>query len=223
MTDITNTNVKIMKDMYLDMYGRYEGYKQQNRVEPKIIYTVKGGADFVTLARFKEMQKRFDAWWTANGTQPNFVYVVNPETSTKTSYVQAFENAVGMTINNFTQGYNAIKYRVYAYYYNDIYNQATALQRLKDKSGLNCSDICQLMYQLAKDLGYSVRYVNIKCQSGAGHIQLDIAGGEFTPGWHRIDPAAALKSGYEIGEIWCENHTLIGYDQAWLLSDDGKT
>jgi hypothetical protein len=81
MSDITNTNVKIMKDMYLDMYGRYAAYKKTHPTENFKIYTKREQqGDYIYRNRFEQMMKRFDAWWTANGTQPAYVMVIGPET-----------------------------------------------------------------------------------------------------------------------------------------------
>lgn len=140
--------------------------------------------------------------------------------SDSTNYLKAFADAVGSKFNTFTEAYNLIKYRKYDYYYDDVYNQTAALKRLKNKSGLNCSDICQLMYQVAKDLGYSVRYVHIKCTGGGGHIQLDVMGKEFI-NWKRVDPAAALHSGYPLGSLWCASGKFLSYDDPFLMKDDG--
>lgn len=225
MSDITNTQTKIYKPTYLDMYTRYAAYKKKYGKEPNIIYTKPNQkGDYVQLKQFNNMRLRFDTWWKKNGKQPNYV-VVNPSatSSNKTSYVLAFEDAVSKTVNTYTEGYNAIKNRIYAYYYNDIYKQSVALQRLKNKSGLNCADVVQLMYKLAIDLGYEARIVHIICKSGTGHMQLDVRGKEFGSSWKRNDPAAALSSGYSLGSLWCSTGTVISYNDSWMLSDDGKT
>ena len=209
--------------MYLDMYTRYKAYITKNRVEPNRIYTKENGKDYVTLSRFKDMQNRFDTYWKQHNTQPGYVCIMKPcETTNKSALRRNIETAIGL-YNTFTEYYNRLKGRGYSYYYNDIYNQFTAIQRLKNRSGLNCADSVQVSYAAAKDLGYSVRYVHVICRSGTGHIQLDIKGKEFGNTWRRVDPAAALKSSYPLGSLWCPDGKVIGYDPGWLLSDDGKT
>ena len=225
MTDISNTNTKIYKAMFIDMLMRYWAWRRSKGTEPRFMYTKPNQqGDTINIKRFNEMRTRYELWEQSHGSPPNYVNTIVTTPSNKSAYIQSFENAVGRSVNSFTEAYNSIKGRSYSYYYNDIYSQSAALQRLKNRSGLNCSDICQLMYQVAKDLGYSVRYVNIRCASGSGHIQLDIAGKELGSNWRRIDPAAALKSSYPLGQLWCASGAnLIGYNQQWLLSDDGRT
>lgn len=210
--------------MYLDMYSRYDAYKKKYGKEPAIVYTLPNQkGDTIKLAQWNNMRLRFDTWWKKNGKQPNYV-VVNPSgtaTSTKSAIRLALEDAVG-TYSTFTEFYNKLKGRGYSYYYNDIYSQSVAIKRLKNKQGLNCADSVQLAYAAARDLGYTARYVHIVCKSGTGHIQLDVKGKEFGSTYKRCDPAAALKSSYTLGSLWCSNGTVISYNDAWLLSDDGQ-
>lgn len=173
-----------------------------------------------TKTQYMDAMKRVYEYVKKNKTLPPKVWWYN--TLTKTGYVQSFEKAVGKTINTYTEGYNAIKNRIYKYYFNDIYKQSTALERLKNKSGLNCADVVQLMYQLAIDLGYQARIVHVVCKSGTGHLQLDVKGREFGNTWKRNDPAAALKSGYNLGSLWCSDGQVIAYNPGWMLSDDGQ-
>lgn len=173
-----------------------------------------------TKTQYMDAMKRVYEYVKKNKELPPKVWWYN-NPPTKSAIRRSLEDAIG-TYNTFTEFYNKLKGRGYSYYYNDIYNQSQAIQRLKNKSGLNCSDICQLAYAAAKDLGYSVRYVHIICKSGTGHIQLDVKGKEFGSSWRRVDPAAALQSSYSLGSLWCSDGRVIGYDPGWLLSDDGQ-
>lgn len=223
MGDISNTSTKISKETYLNMYSRYAAYKKDHGQEPGIIYTQPNNqGDFIQLAQFNDMRLRFDSWWKEHGQQPAYVVVKSTTNDGKSSLRIALENAVG-TYNTFTEFYNRLKGRRYSYYYNDIYNQSVAIQRLKNRSGLNCADSVQISYAAARDLGYTARYVHVVCKSGTGHIQLDVKGGEFGSNWKRVDPAAALSSSYNLGNLWCSNGSVQSYNDGWLLSDDGKT
>lgn len=160
-----------------------------------------------------------------NGNNPNTVRVsgtpLGQPTPAKSALRRALEDAVG-EYKNGTELYNLFKGRGYAYYYNDVYNQAQAIARLKARAGINCSDGAQVMFAGMADMGYGVRYVHIICRSGTGHIQLDVRGKEFGDNWKRIDPAAALKSSYSLGSLWCASGRVISYNDNWLLSDDGR-
>lgn len=140
--------------------------------------------------------------------------------SDKTLFSKSMATAIGHKFDTLKESLTMAKGLGYKEYYNDVYDQSNAVKRLAKRLGINCSDACQLWYQLAKDLGYSVRYVHVKCASGTGHIQLDIKNKEYGPDWVRIDPAAILKGNVS---LWCKGAKVIGYDEAWLRSDDGKT
>lgn len=77
MTDVNISNmvVKIPRDTYLDMYGRWDKWtKTHNNTEPNIIYTRSGGSgDYVTKAKFREMREDFDGQWTKTGKQPDYI------------------------------------------------------------------------------------------------------------------------------------------------------
>lgn len=227
MVDVSNSTKQITKAQFEDMIKRFNAFVVKNKREPLTIKILAGGSDYISLLRYRDMLLRYTNFYKANKRYPNYI-VVNPAAaapsygSDKTAYLKKFADAVGAKFNTFSVAYDLIKNRGYSYYYNDVYDQNQALARLKAKQGLNCSDICQLMYQVAKDLGYSVRYVHIKCASGGGHIQIDVKGKEFGDSWKRVDPAAALNSGRELGYLWCADGKLLSYDDTWLLSDDGS-
>lgn len=227
MGDLSNSTKQLTKAQFDDMIKRFNAFVMKNKREPLTIKITSSGSDYISLIRYRDMLLRYTNFYKANKRYPNYI-VINPAAaeptydSDKTSYLKKFADAVGAKFNTFSVAYDLIKYHGYSYYYNDRYIQSQALTRLKYKHGLNCSDICQLMYQVAKDIGYSVRYVHIKCASGGGHIQLDVKGKEFGSKWKRVDPAAALNSGRELGYLWCADGKVLSYDDPWLISDDGN-
>lgn len=222
--DISNSNQTIEKTIFKDMITRRDEYIKTNKKEPNICYIdINTKYRYVTNTKFKEMYSRWITFTTKNGREPNYAYINKPvetnNTTTKTEdqkYIDLFSDAVGVKVTSFKQGYNAIKYRKYIGYNNDIYDRATALKRLKNKQGLNCSDISQLLYRLAEAFGLTVHYIHLRCKSGIGHIILSVGNT-----W--VDGAAALSSGKAYGSGWCYNGTVINRDDKWLMTDDGKT
>jgi len=82
LSDITNTQTKIYKPTYLDMYTRYAAYKKKYGKEPNIIYTKPNQkGDYVQLKQFNNMRLRFDTWWKKNGKQPEYVIVKSSTTN----------------------------------------------------------------------------------------------------------------------------------------------
>lgn len=221
MSDISNTNTKIPKAMYLDMYSRYVLYKQRNKVEPTRIYTVKNGKDYVTLQRFKDMQKRFDQYWKEHDVQPTFVYIIKP-TSPKTPFHLKLEVALGKTFNTAEQLATIFKnHPDYQYYYNDLKTADQTLAALKvvGGAGANCVDISQVVMKILKDMGYN----NVNIWRGTfncgGHVWVTYGSDNKV-----FDAAGMMKYGYPIGRYMCSGIPWdLNKNPLWLLSDDAKT
>lgn len=222
MADISNTNTKISRYTYLDMYKRYKAWTTKTGKEPNIIYTKKGGTDYVTLSRFKDMQKRFDAYWREHNAQPSYVCIVKPcEPATKSAFHLAVEKAIG-TYNNFTEYYNRIKAKTWTGYYNDVYSQSEEIQRLSQNKSLNCTDHSQLGMAVLKDLNYEGLYCRVTCKSG-GHIILKVRGKELGTTYRNVDLAAAASSDYPLGSYWCSSYAKpVVIDESWINKDDGE-
>lgn len=192
----------------------------------------------VTKAQYLDMIKRVKAYQVShNGQYPSKVGIEGPiqnkpnSNAPKMGPLQTkLVDAVGY-FTTFTKFYNKCKGRGYLGYYNDVYDQKTAIQRLKKRKGLNCSDISQLGYELAKEMGYQVAFEHIICRRSGGHIILRIDGREFGNhglnmfAWKRVDLAACISVGsqYALGNIWCSDGTHMSFNDPWLLSDDGRT
>lgn len=230
MSDITNTQTKIKKAMYLDMYSRYAAYKKKTGKEPNIVYIKPNQqGDYIQLKQWNNMRLRFDTWWKKNGKQPEYV-VVNPKgaavssstsTSSKGSIQTACEKLLG-SFTTFTQFYNKCKGRGYSYYYNDI---KTLSQESSTIANLNCVDSTQLAYHLAKEMGYEFHIYRVKCTvSKSGHVYGGIKGKEFTK-LTKVDMAACMSksSQYIIGNVWCSDAKILAIDEETWLKDDGVT
>lgn len=223
--DISNWDGVLDRKTFISMLLWYWDYRKTQGKEPICVY-LPNSKKYIMLDRFNDMRTRYEVYEQEHGGGSTKVIGISKPASavsTGSNFLNKFNKAVESTVITFTDGYNAIKNRVYSFYNNDVYPQATALERLHNRTGLNCCDISQIMYQLAKELGYEVRYVHIKCKSGIGHLLLDVKGKELGNSWKRVDPAAALKSGYNLGNTWCPDGSVIGYNPGWMLSDDGIT
>ena len=57
MADISNSNTKIYKKMFIDMLMRYWDWRNKTGKEPNMVYTKPNQqGDFVNLARFNDMR-----------------------------------------------------------------------------------------------------------------------------------------------------------------------
>lgn len=228
--DMSKSALVVDNADFKDMIKRYENFKINNGRSPNIMYLSNSNHyRYISLQKYLDMKNRWDSFIKTNGREPKFVNInkasISQGNTLKTEdelFIELFSNAVGKKITSFRQGYEAIKYRGYILYYNDIYSAAIALNRLKNKSGLNCCDISQLLYRLAKAFKLDVHYVHLKCKSGTGHIIIKVKE-KGSSKWTWVDGAAALSSGKAYGQGWCYNGKVLCEDDKFLMSDDGKT
>lgn len=136
----------------------------------------------------------------------------------------ALEKGLG-SFQNITEYTNKIRGQGYGNYYNDVYNQKEAIEKIRSKQPVNCSDGSQVTHALALEMGYQSRYVHVKClKSGSGHVYLQVKGKELGNNWVNVDTAAIIskESRYPIGKAWCSDGTILDYGEKWLLIDDGN-
>jgi hypothetical protein len=216
---VDKSTLGIPRVMFNRMVLNVVAYKKLNKKYPLAVYVDLDRRNYISFDKFKELYK----FWKANPKE-NMIYINKPVISDKSPFHLLVEEHIQGAYTNFTQFYDIMRGKGYSYYYNDIYPQGQALDRLKNNSGLNCADVAQIGYAVAKDLGYGVRYVRVMCKTG-GHIVLQIKGKEIGDNWTWVDLAACISvSGhYDIGDRWCNYAPALEYDPSWLLSDDGKT
>ena len=81
MVDISNKEAKIEKTVFINMLMRYWAYRKKWAKEPSQIYLNSNLlGDYVLLSRFNEMRARYEAWEKANGSPPNYIWIVKPKT-----------------------------------------------------------------------------------------------------------------------------------------------
>ena len=233
MADISNKELLIPYGTYYDMAKRVKAYNGT----PKIVYIVKNGKDYVTLARFKDMKKRVAQYKKDHPNEAlNNVWIKKPKNKTnilKPTYNNPTVNIKGKKHipKNFTEFYNLMGGFGYAYYYNDIYTLSQEIKNLTIGKAMNCTDFAQLGVYIASQFKkdgkqiYTTRYRHVDCKSGGGHTQFEIKGGEFNK-WTVVDLAAKADKNsriYLLGDGWCMNGLVRGYNELWVLVDNGVT
>ncbi len=170
---------------------------------------MKVGVDKIIKDQFVDMKKRWDAWKSShNGKEPNTIGIEGSISGGNPSQVGPIQNALMNAVgpfHSFAGFYNLCKNRKYDFYRNNKYSRSQAIQRLKSKSGLNCVDVSQLGYALAKEMGYEVKFQETFCRGPdgkpVGHVLLKIKGKEFSS-WTIVDLAACLSRGVTLGKHW---------------------
>ena len=161
----------LTKSQFKETWGRVIKWKDTHGgVWPSYVDISKYhiGVEKIDAETYKKMHDRWDKWKNEhNGQEPDTIGIEgkadsggNTQPSNAGSVQTKLMDAVG-TFNTFTEFYNLCKGRKYAYYLDNKYSRDTAIKRLKNKEGLNCVDVSQLGYALAKEMGYEVRSLYI--------------------------------------------------------------
>lgn len=231
--------VKIdIKDFWTGDYScekRVAWYKQShkdsngNEINPKIVYTLPGGTDYVTFAKYMDMYTREETWLNKNKTRPNFCWVTKDgkDPVGASSIIVKLENILGGTINSLTDYYTLLQQKgIYSHYdcrkyANDI---NTAITKITN-TGLNCADYTNVTIPLIKALNslkgkdYSYTIMHVCCNNSShktnwssGHFFLRVEGGEFSK-ITDFDPAEAASGKRAIGSTMCT----YGYNSGGIV------
>lgn len=164
-----------------------------------------------------------------------------PQPVTKGKWWGEYEKEMKVSVKNILEVYNTLnKFGAqYNYYYEDVLPNQLVIDGLNQTDGEtackypNCTDIAQVLYKIAREMGYnkydpnnpnkspSVRFVRgeVKCSDGKwyGHVFIEVIGGGL-PEWTIVDGSAKLKKNAPMGALICSggvrNKT---YDPSWLL------
>lgn len=238
--DVSNEEILITYGTFFDMETRYNKFKKKNKVEPKTIYLIFGGKNYITNSRFKDMQNRVEKYKKENPKEAlNNVWIKKPKipeniltNNNKNNLPSVIIKNKTYKLTNFTEFYDLMGGFGYAYYYNDILTLTQEIKALSIGKAMNCTDFAQLGVYIASQFKkdgkqiYTTRYVHINCQSGGGHTTFQIKGGEFGDKWVMIDLAAKADKNsriYPIGDYWCKTGKIRGYNELWVLVDNGVT
>ena len=108
----------------------------------------------------------------------------------------------------------------YSYFYDDQgeTNKET-IDNVNNGEGTNCTNACQVMYHIAKVLGYDVHIVHVGCSGGDGHVRLQLKHPINTDDeWINRDPAAVLAdNGQGVTYCWCMDGVVWDYDPDWFM------
>ena len=125
-------------------------------------------------------------------------------------------------VSTIDEALGKVKEHGYSYYYDDVYNNKTSIDRMKARKGINCTDSCQVFYHIAKALGYTVNVLHVYCTgSGGGHVRLKLKHSKHTGGaWINRDPACVLsQNGKPLNSIWCSDGKLLGTNPSWFMEN----
>jgi hypothetical protein len=124
-------------------------------------------------------------------------------------------------LTDFDSALKKIENRGYGHYYNGKLTNKQTITNLKKKGAQkpNCTDSCQMMWWIAKALGYDVKLIHVKCSSGEGHVFLKLRHKKNTENtWITRDPACVISNnGKGIRCVWCKNGKVIDTNPSWFM------
>lgn len=240
MANVSDKELLVPYGTYYDMNQRVEAFKKSEKKNPAHVYLVKNGKDYISYSRYLDMNKRVVQYFLDNPNKTlNNVWIKKPASSSNVLSSNSSTAVPTVNINgtkyqpsSMTKFYGLMGGFGYSYYYNDILTLAQEIKALSNGKAMNCTDFAQLGVYIASQYKkdgkpiYQTRYVHINCKSGGGHTTFQIKGGEFGSTWTMIDLAAKADKNsriYPIGDYWCKTGTIRGYNEVWVVSDDGKT
>ena len=179
----------------------------------------------INPALFTEVLSRVLIYYDTHKTLPKYANinskVFKEETETVNEVYSYFVKVFGTFDNTIDGALRKIAGKGYGYYYDDQYSNKESINRMKTGQGVNCTDSCQVFYNILSELIKKGKYkkvecLHVKCSGGDGHVRLRITlnDGDYI---YR-DPAAVLDSG-NITHNWCSNATLLSVNPQWFLNN----
>ena len=220
----TSISRQIPKNDITDMAKRLIKYVETKRALPNFI-TYKNKYKIKTKLYVLMFAKTLVSY-SKNGKLPNEVNVnskafIKPVETTNEVY-NYFVKVFGKFDNTIDGALKKIAGKGYGYYYDDKYSNHESINRMKNGQGVNCTDSCQVFYNILLQLIELKKYkkvecLHVKCKGGDGHVRLRITLNDGTKILR--DPAAVLSNG-NITSNWCTTgYTLISINPSWFMNN----
>lgn len=199
--------VKFVEDKHrLPNYLSWNGYKISQR-----LYTY----TFARCLVYYDKYNKYDSEITINEK------VFTKPTETGNKVYDYFVKVFGKFDNTIDGALKLVEDRGYAYYYDDQYSNKESINRIRRGLGINCTDSCQVFYNIMLQLIDLKKYkkvecLHVQCESG-GHVKLRITMNDGT----RIirDPACVLSNnGKGVKCKWCTD-TPKAINPSWFLEN----
>ena len=166
---------------------------------------------------------RILVYYDTNKAMPKYVNVnskaFTQKTETSNSVYNYFVQVFGK-IDCIDDALDKISSRGYGYYYDDVYSNKQSIDRMKNRQGVNCTDSCQVFYNIClgliqRGIYKKVECIHVKCRGGDGHVRLRITNKQGQKFYR--DPACTLSSGGYCN--WCMDGTVLAVDPSWFMAN----
>ena len=214
---------QIKRSVYLDMVKRLVAYVESHNTIPN---TIRIGDKLMGVKDFTNLFSAVLVYYSKHGELPKTVNVNSKAFIDESEPCDEVYNYFVKTFGPITCIDDALDYidrMGYGYYYDDVYSNKEAIDRMKNGRGVNCTDSCHVFYNLGLEFIKKGKYkkvecLHVKCRGGDGHVRL-----RFTlPNGEQFyrDPACTLSDGGVCN--WCLDGTLLAIDPAWFLANLNK-
>ena len=217
----THISRQISKNDYLDLAKRLTTYVEKHHQLPNYV-TYKDYKIKIKLLTY--VFAKVLLHYNKDGKLPKEVTInskiFTKPVETKNEVYNYFVSVFGK-INTIDEALSKIAGHSYGYYYDDVYSNKEAINRMRNRKGVNCTDSCQVFYNIMEQLIALGKYkkvecLHVKCSGGDGHVRLRITLNDGTKIYR--DPAAVLDSG-SVTHNWCLNGTLLAIDPSWFMNN----
>lgn len=218
----THISRQLTKAVYLDLAKRLVNYVEKHKQLPNYITY---GNYKIRTRLYTLMFAKILVSYSKNNKLPDTVNVNSKSftkpTETTNEVYNHFIDVFGSFGNSIDGALDKIKNKGYGYYYDDMYSNKDAIDRIKAGKGVNCVDSCQVFFNIMKQLIALGKYkkvecLHVKCQGGDGHVRLRIMNNKGQVFYR--DPAAVLDSN-DITNNWCMNGTLLAINPSWFIAN----
>ena len=219
----TTISRTVPKKDYVNLAKNLISYVDNNKRLPN--YLTYGGYKIRTRV-YIDAFARIVNYYYVNKKMPSYVNVNSKAFTKPSTAAQSKDEIFNYFVKKFgkvstiDEALKKVQSRGYGYYYDDVYSNKTAIDRMYSKSGINCTDSCQVFWHIALALGYDVKCLHVQCKTG-GHVRLKLRHSKHTGGnWINRDPACVLSAnGKPLTAIWCENAPLNATNPSWFLAN----
>lgn len=215
---------QISKASYVGMAKRLVKYVEENKQIPNYLGY---GKIKVSPADSTYMFARTLLWQDKKGYLASKINVNSKAFEKKTEdtdNVYAYFIKTFGSVKTFIEALTKIQGKGYGFYFDDKLSNIQVIDGLAHRTSNrpNCVDICQMMWHVAKGLGYDVRCLHVYCPvDKITHVRLQVKHKTYTKGeWENYDPAAVAK-GSSVRTLWCSGagSYIIATNPNWFLAN----
>lgn len=207
---------QIQKKDYLDIAKRLVRYCEENKHLPNYI---KYGDYQIRTRLYTYMLARILVYYSQNKQLPAYVTVNNKVFTKPTESYDKVYDAFVKKFGKITYIDDVMEIISRKFKYGHYYDDQLSNNEVINKQYGNCTDLTQMVANIAESIGYQTKCIHVKCRSsGDGHVFLKL---KKSCDWFIRDPAAVC-GGNSIDNVWCSNGTVLAENPSWWMANKNR-